>query len=254
MGKAFDRIGGMIRQGGRGLLRLALPPVCPLTGDRVQEYGTLAPTAWTELSFITRPCCVVTGVPFERDFGDGTVSPAALAHPPRYDHARAALHFDGPARRLVHQLKYGDRPELAAMMGHWLVVAGGELLADADRLAPVPLHARRLFKRRFNQSALLAAAVAGRSGVQLDVDLLRRVRPTPSQVGLSRAGRQRNVQGAFHLGPSKSVAGHHIVLVDDVLTSGATVDACAAVLRRAGARRVDVLTLARVVAPQDVPI
>ncbi|WP_422004444.1 ComF family protein [Pyruvatibacter mobilis] len=254
MGKTFDRMGGMVRRGGDGLLRLALPPVCPVTGDRVLEYGTLSPQAWTELTFITRPHCPVTGLPFERDPGDGTVSPAALASPPRYDHARSALLFEGRTRQLVHLLKYADRTELTLMLGRWMAHAGRDLLADADMLAPVPLHAARLVRRRFNQAALLGQALHRLTGVPLEVALLDRVKATRSQVGLSRSARRRNVQGAFGIAPGRRVAGKHIVLVDDVLTSGATAEACAAVLRRAGAARVDVLTLARVVAPQDVPI
>jgi ComF family protein len=181
---------------------------------------------------------------------------------PVYDRARAAMLYDGTARRLVHQLKYSDRMDLAGLMARWMVIAGRELLDGADLLVPVPLHRRRLIWRRFNQAAALANAISRQTAVPADVMLLERSKPTRSQVGLSRAGRRRNVRGAFKLSPKFSsgaagqhaVAGKHIVLIDDVLTSGATVEACAAVLRRAGAAQVDVLTLARVVAPQDATI
>ena len=240
---------------GRGLVAVALPPVCPLTGDRVSVPGTLAPDAWAQLTFITAPLCDVSGVPFEADLGVGAVSAAALARPPTYDRARAALLYDGAARRLVHQLKYSDRMDLAPLLARLMAVAGRDLLAGADMIVPVPLHARRMFGRRFNQAALLARVLGEISGVVSEPDLLERVRPTPSQVGLSRAGRRRNVRGAFRLKQNApDITGRRIVLIDDVLTSGATVEACAAVLKHAGAPRVDVLTAARVVAVQDATI
>lgn len=262
MGKAFQTLGRAtgrsIGQAVRGVVEFALPPVCPITGDRVAEHGTLSPDAWADLSFITRPLCAVTGVPFERDVGTGAISAAASARMPTYDRARAAMLYDGTARRLVHQLKYSDRMDLAGLMARWMVIAGRELLDGADLLVPVPLHRRRLIWRRFNQAAALANAVSRQTTVPADVMLLERSKPTQSQVGLSRAGRRRNVRGAFRLSSAaageRSVAGKHVVLIDDVLTSGATVEACAAVLRRAGAAQVDVLTLARVVAPQDATI
>jgi len=261
MGKAFHAIwtmtGSTALGAGRGVVSFALPPVCPLTGERVAEHGTLSASAWSQLDFITRPLCAVSGVPFERDIGDGAVSPAVAARQPAYDRARAALIYDGTARRLIHQMKYSDRMDLAGLLARWMSIAGSELLDGADMLVPVPLHRRRLIWRRFNQAALLAMTLGRLTGIAMAPQLLERIRPTRSQVGLSRAGRRRNVRGAFRLGADveeRHVAGKHIVLIDDVLTSGATVEACAAVLRRAGAARVDVLTAARVVAPQDATI
>ncbi|MEQ8745853.1 ComF family protein [Pyruvatibacter sp.] len=240
---------------GRGLIAVALPPVCPLTGERVSVPGTLAPAAWSQLTFITAPLCDVSGVPFETDLGVGAISAAAAARPPVYDRARAALLYDGMARRLVHQLKYSDRMDLAPLLARLMAVAGRDLLAGADMIVPVPLHRRRMFARRFNQAALLARVLGEVTGVTSEPDLLERVRPTQSQVGLSRAGRRRNVRGAFRLRQNApDVAGRHIVVIDDVLTSGATVEACAVVLKRAGAARVDVLTAARVVAALDATI
>jgi ComF family protein len=161
------------------------------------------------------------------------------------------VRFDEIARALVHALKYGDRLDLAPMMGRWLCHAGGELLAEADALVPVPLHWRRRWARRFNQSAMLAAAVSAASGVPIAGGALKRVKFTAQQVGLSRAARATNVQGAFRVPPEgkAAVAGRRLVLVDDVLTSGATVEGCAKALLRAGARNVDVLVFARVADP-----
>jgi ComF family protein len=200
------------------------------------------------LSFITRPYCERLGVPFVYDPGPGILSMEAIADPPAYHRARAAVRFDETARALVHALKYGDRLDLAPMMGGWLSRAGRELLADADALVPVPLHWRRRWARRFNQSAILAAAVSTASGVPVASHALKRVKFTAQQVGLSRSARAANVQGAFRVPPEgkAEVAGGRLVLVDDVITSGATVEGCAKALLRAGARNVDVLVFARV--------
>jgi len=179
----------------------------------------------------------------------------AIADPPAYGRARAAVRYDDIARDLVHRLKYGDRLDLATAMGQWMARAGRTLLDDADAVVPVPLHWRRLWGRRFNQAAL-ARVVAADAGVPLLTAALRRARATSQQVGLSRSARAVNVQGAFAVTPAGKAAihGQRLVLVDDVLTSGATVDACTRVLLRAGARNVDVLVFARVVAPARVPI
>jgi ComF family protein len=149
----------------------------------------------------------------------------------------------------VHLLKYGDRLDLAGPLGGWMARAGRELLDDADALVPVPLHWSRLWQRRFNQSAMLARVISARTKVPVADDILVRTRATPPQVGLARKERARNVQGAFAVEKSAriQVKGRKLIVTDDVLTSGATADACARVLRRAGAARVDVLVLARVV-------
>jgi ComF family protein len=158
------------------------------------------------------------------------------------------VRFDEISRALVHGLKYGDRLDLAPMLGRWLSHAGRELLSEADALVPVPLHWRRRWERRFNQSAVLAAAVSSLSGVPVAAGALKRVKATAQQVGLSRSERAANVQGAFRVPPEgkAAVAGRRLILVDDVLTSGATVDGCARALLRAGAANIDVLVFARV--------
>jgi ComF family protein len=180
----------------------------------------------------------------------------AIADPPAYHRARAAVRFDDVARALVHSLKYGDRLDLAPTMGRWMASAGRELLAGADALVPVPLHWRRLWARRFNQSAMLARTISRETGVAVAGAALKRVKATAQQVGLSQAERALNVQGAFRV-PDESkgeVAGRRLVLIDDVLTSGATSDACARALLRAGAKSVDVVVFARVVDAARTPI
>ena len=157
---------------------------------------------------------------------------------------------------MVHALKYQDRTDLAPTMGRWMARAGRDLLEEADVLIPVPLHWRRGWSRRYNQSGALARVIARHSGIPVAPDALRRVRPTQQQVGLSRTDRARNVQGAFKAAADRpaEIHGRRIVLIDDVLTSGATVDACARALLRARAAQVDVLVFARVVDTMKAPI
>lgn len=173
----------------------------------------------------------------------------AIADPPSYGRARAAVRYDDVARALVHALKYGDRMDLAPTMGRWMARAGSELLADADVIVPVPLHWRRLWARRFNQSATLAKIVSEIGGVPASYDALKRIKATPQQVGLSKSERALNVQGAFRVAAEAKagIARRRVLLLDDVLTSGATVESCARALLRAGAGGVDVLVFARVV-------
>jgi ComF family protein len=229
-------------------LDVALPTVCAGCREPVAGNGLCA-GCWAKLSFIAPPFCERLGIPFVYDPGPGVLSMEAIADPPAYAHARAAVRYDDVARTLVHALKYQDRTDLAPTLGGWMARAGAELLGEADVLVPVPLHWRRGWTRRYNQSGALAKVIGKRSGVPFDGDALRRIKPTQQQVGLSRAERARNVQGAFQVTPDRKarVQGRRIILVDDVLTSGATVDACARALLRAGAANVDVLVFARVV-------
>ena len=245
------RVAAVLRASLARVLDVALPQLCAACREPVDGAG-LCPACWSKLSFIAPPYCERLGIPFPFDGGPGLLSMEAIADPPAYGRARAAVRYDDIARTLVHALKYGDRLDLAPTMGRWMANAGRELLADADALVPVPLHWRRQWARRFNQSALLAEVIAqGERPCRSPHGALKRVKATPQQVGLSASPSARtNVQGAFRV-PAEGkaeVAGRRLVLVDDVLTSGATVDACARALLRAGAADVDVLVFARVVA------
>jgi ComF family protein len=234
---------------------VALPRLCPACREPVGDAGLCAP-CWSKLSFIARPYCERLGIPFAYDGGPGLLSMEAIADPPAYQRARAAVRYDDIARTLVHAFKYGDRLDLAPTLGRWMANAGRELLKGADALVPVPLHWRRLWARRFNQSALLAEVVGKAAAIPVAHGALKRIKATPQQVGLTQAERTRNVQGAFRV-PNEGkaeVAGKKLILVDDVLTSGATVDTCARTLLRAGAANVDVLVFARVVAAARPPI
>ncbi len=232
----------------RTLIDLILPPRCLACGIPVIDPETLCAGCWQELTFISAPFCAVCGDPFVYAAPDDTVCADCLRRPPRYDRARSALRYDEASRDLVLAFKHGDRTDSAPAFARWLANAAGGLLDGAPLLVPVPLHRTRLFARRYNQSALLTARLARITGRDWLAVGLARHRRTRSQGRLGPAERRRNVGRAFAVTASgrAAIAGRRVVLVDDVLTTGATVEACAGALRRAGARGVDVLTLARV--------
>ena len=233
-------------------LDLLLPPRCLACGRLVGEAHSLCADCWRAVTFVAPPLCACCGYPFEFDAGEGALCGVCTRDPPPWDRARAAFRYDDRSRGLILAFKYRDRTDAAKAFGQWLCRAGEELLAEADLLVPVPLHWTRLFSRRYNQAALLAAAVSKATGVPSVPTALVRRRRTPSQAGLDRTGRRRNVRGAFAVPVrrAKRLEGRRIVLIDDVLTTGATAGGCIAALREAGAVSVDVLTLARVVVPQ----
>lgn len=231
---------------------VALPPQCLACDRPVAGHGALCGRCWSKLRLIERPYCARLGIPFSYDLGQGALSAEAIADPPPFDRSRAVAVFDDVARQLVHGLKYRDRLELASWMAHWMLRAGGEVVAEAGVVVPVPLHPRRLWWRRANQSALLAKTIAASAAKPFAPAALIRIRATEQQVGLSPDQRDRNVRGAFKVPAAEaaSVAGRRVLLVDDVYTTGATVKASTRALLRAGAVGVDVLVFARVVRGQ----
>lgn len=239
----------LLRSSLRGAIGIVYPPSCIACQTATGEAQALCPACWGGIGFIERPYCERLGTPFAVDLGEGLVSPAAIADPPVFARARAVCRFDGTARELVHRLKYGDRTDLALTLGRMMTQAGRELLPDAGVIVPVPLHRTRLWSRRFNQAAALAQVVARQTGVPFAPLALARVKRTRQQVGLTRAQRAENLQGAFRVpaGTRPRIEGRRILLVDDVLTTGATANAAARALLRAGASAVDLLTFARVV-------
>ncbi len=240
---------GFLRTAGLWAVDRLLPPRCLACRTIAPRDGALCGTCWGGLSFIERPFCACCGLPFEFDVADGAVCGACAARQPAYDAARTVLRYDDASRPLILSFKNGDRMQAGRHFGGWMARAGAELVQRADLVAPVPLHWRRLAVRRYNQSAELARGVAAAGGVELCVDLLRRTRATSSQGGLNRRARRLNVRGAFAVSPRRrpAIQGARILLADDVLTTGATVEAAARTLKRAGAVQVDVLVLARVV-------
>lgn len=245
------KAGRLARVAYREITDLVLPPVCPVCRARLGSAGGLCADCWQSVRFLERPWCERLGTPLPIDLGPGILSAAAVADPPTFARARSAVSYEGAVPDLVHALKYADRTDLAPMLGAWMARVAHELVADADMLVPVPLHWGRLASRRFNQAALLAQEVGRLTGLPVTTNLLLRNRRTPQQVGLGRDERARNMRGAFVVPDSKkaAVAGRRPILVDDVLTTGATLEAATRALLTAGAAAVDVLTLARVVAP-----
>ena len=240
----------------KAVLDIALPTLCVACRDPVDGEGVCA-ECWSKLSFIEPPYCPRLGIPFVYDPGPDMLSMEAIANPPAYQRARAAVRYDEVARTLVHALKYQDRTDLAPAMGRWMARAGRELLDGADMLdsgaaALAPGVASPLQPVRRARRARSSAKAASNSRG----NILQRVRATEQQVGLSRPQRASNVQGAFKVSADRQseIAGRRLVLIDDVLTSGATTDACARALLRAKAAQVDVLVFARVVDTPKAPI
>ncbi len=243
-----------LRRAGVMLLDALLPPHCLTCDAPVASQGTLCATCWRGLHLLTPPHCRRCGVPFlhaGQAVRDG-LCPACFADPPPFDAARAALRYDEGAKRLLLPFKHADRTELAAPLAARMARAAPELLARAELIAPVPLHWRRLAARRYNQALLLARRLAASAGRPCIPDLLRRTRPTPPLGDKGAAERAALLDGAFAVHPRRlhRVRGQRILLVDDVVTSGATVGACARTLLAAGAAAVDVLAAARVPAPR----
>jgi len=230
-------------------LDLVLPPACPGCRSALADSDALCSRCWAEMRFIEPPVCPIYGTPFAYEMGEGIVSAAALADPPPFRRARAAAIYGDVARRLVHQLKYQDRPDLAQVLAMSMRRAGRDLLPDAAIIVPIPLHYWRLWQRRFNQAAVLGLRLSETAGASFDPLVLKRVKPTARQVGLTAAQREENVRGAFRVPREMraKIAGRSVLLVDDVYTSGATAKAATRALLRGGAASVDVLTFARVI-------
>ena len=236
---------------------MVLPPLA-LDGPRagpVQSAG-LTPEVWNRIAFLEAPVCDGCGAPLEFDLGEAARCPACLARRRAFDRARAAVIYDEHSRDLILQLKHADRTDLARLFAGWIARAGRDLFEDADAVVPVPLHPLRLLSRRFNQAAEIARPLAQMTGLAYLPDVVVRRRRTPSQGGKSGSGRRRNVAGAFASPRSawRRIEGKRLVLVDDVLTTGATAEACARVLKAAGAARVDVAAVARVKEIEARPI
>lgn len=231
---------------GRRLLDLVLPPLCLGCGAIVDSTGALCPACFSTMRFVLPPLCVRCGTPLPEALGPHAVCGACAEAPPPWSRARAAFLYDAASRAMVLRFKHADRIDAAPAFARWMLRAGAELLAEAEVVVPVPLHRWRLFARRYNQAALLGARIAKARGLAFAPDALARVRRTVPQGTFDRRARAKNVRDAFAVARPKVIAGKAVVLIDDVLTTGATVGECTRVLLAAGARSVDVLTLARV--------
>lgn len=234
-------------QGLRGAQDLVFPHHA-LDGSGRTATSGLSAGAWSNIRFIDDPVCDSCGLPFDYDMGQGVRCPACEARPRPFARARAACLYDEHSRDLILQFKHADRLDLARLFSLWLGRAAAELTPEADAVVPVPMHPLRLIRRRYNQAAEIARPLARRAGLAYWPGALKRKRAGESQAGKSGSGRRRNVQGAYACarGWEKRIEGKRILLVDDVMTTGATAEACARALTRAGAAAVDVAVIARV--------
>ncbi len=230
-----------------------LPPRCVITGEMVERQGMVAPGAWASLDFIVAPFCRACGFPFEfeveADAEGGALCGPCLEDRPSFESARAALKYNDGSRKMILGFKHADKTHAVKAFVPWLKRTGQDMLARADYLVPVPLHRWRLLSRRYNQAALMAYSLTRETGLTCLPDALFRVRATPSQGYLNAKERHKNVRRAFSFNPryATDIQGKTLVLVDDVYTTGATVKECVKVLLKAGAGKVHILTLARVV-------
>ena len=247
----MQRLAQTARHAGRVLIDALLPPRCLGCGEFVADPGALCSPCWSRLAFLQPPACSCCGLPFEHAGGAAGLCGLCAAARPPFARARAALRYDEGSRALILRFKHADRIDAAPAFARWMTRAGAELIEDCDLLVPVPLHWRRLLRRRYNQAALLSRLIAAASGKRQVPDLLKRRRPAGERERLGHRERRSRVAGAFALCGSRreSVRGRNILLIDDVFTTGATASACAETLLDGGAKAVDVLTLARVVRP-----
>lgn len=236
------------------LLDTIVPALCLGCRRPIVDPRTLCAPCWTTLELISPPICDIMGTPLAFDAGPGARSPELRWNHPLYERARAATVFGPMSRRLVHQLKFQDIPGVAVLMARLMAPRIADVTRGADLLVPMPLHRLRLASRRFNQAVLIADALAPLVGVPVARRAVARVRHTPHQVGLSREARANNLNGAFRVVDRAAFAGRSVVIVDDVLTSGASADALALTLSAAGAARVSVATFARVVGESREPV
>ena len=248
--------GSVARYARDTVIKTIYPPMCVICRKSIDEAGHLCPDCWSQVHFLDGPICHQCGVPFEYPLFEGALCAACHASPPAYARARATFIYNDASKGLILALKHGDRTDLVPVLSNWLTRKAGELAQRDSLLVPVPLHWRRRLTRQFNQSADLARGVHRMIGIDVSLQALERHVHGPSQGALTRQARQRNVAGVFRVRPPavRDIEGRHVILVDDVLTTGATANACARVLLKAGADQVDVLTLARVALPNQVRI
>lgn len=232
----------------RAAIDAIYPPTCSGCAKQLAEPGALCGTCWNNVRFIEKPYCPVLGTPFSTDIGEGMLSARAISNPPAYSRARAAVAYHGLALRFVHGLKFQDRQDNATWMADWMARAAPDLIEDADVIVPIPLHWRRLVLRRFNQSALLAQNIANDGQKSFSPSALKRVKATVSQRGLMAKDRAANLKNSFTVPDDRVMAihGRRVLLIDDVITTGSTIEEATKALLKAGAVNVDVLAFAMV--------
>jgi ComF family protein len=225
------------------LLDAVYPPRCITCTAETEATHGLCPSCWSETPFISGPVCPKCGLPVQEN---GLTCEGCTRHPPDWSSGRAALLYEGAGRRVILSLKHGDRLDSTPALVGWMTVAGRDLIKRADVIVPIPLHWRRLARRSYNQAAELARGVAKRSHTPFAPRALRRRIATPPLKGLNRQERTALLENAIEVVQSDAIANRKVLLIDDVMTSGATLAAASRVLKQSGAAEVDVLVLARV--------
>lgn len=249
MHKALKNVKNLIVKLGTRAVDIILPPRCIITGHYVDNQGMISPEAWSELSFITTPFCTACGIPLAFEVAKGTICASCAQTAPPFDKARSALIYNDDSKSIILRFKHADQTHAVHSFTPWLMRAGHEFMDDSEIIVPVPLHRYRLLKRRYNQAALIGHALARQTGISCIPDMLCRQRPTPSQGHLKFGERRKNVKNAFAVNPyhKQALKGRSVLLIDDVYTTGATIKECTKTLKKNGAGKVYVLTLARVV-------
>ena len=243
-----SRIGAIVRTCARWPLDFALPPRCAGCGTIVADVHSFCAECWRLIEFLGEGGCSSCGIPLQAT-DEGTCA-VCLAKPPRIARTRAAVAYDELSRSLAIRLKYGRKVAIARTMARYMAPLVGR---DPDAvLVPVPLHRTRLWRRGFNQSALVARELSRILGIAADPLAMQRTRRTPPLKGMSPLQRRKTVAGAFKVRDRSVVSGRTVILVDDVLTTGSTADACARTLKRAGASRIELVSWARVVKPSQL--
>lgn len=247
--QVFRRAVTAVNYVGKSVADTILPPLCLACQARIDAHDSLCPACWRNITFIRPPLCDRLGIPLPYDIGGPMISAAAEAEQPDYDRARAVAAFSGPVRDLVHGFKFHDTHNARRLFARWMFEAGSDLFASADILVPVPLARWRLFVRRFNQAQILTAELSRLSGKPANAFALVRIKATRQQARLTRTERRRNVAGAFGVTMSgrSAVAGKNVLLIDDVITTGATLSSAARTLKKAGAAQVDALAIGLVI-------
>ncbi|NCY12444.1 MAG: ComF family protein [Burkholderiaceae bacterium] len=229
------------------LLDMALPPLCLNCDAPVSRNQSLCPDCWKAISFISDPCCQRCGLPFEVPVEAGTLCTDCLTDPPDYTAGRSVFLYDDASKEMILKFKHGDQMHPAIAMGEWLAKAASDFMPQLDVIIPVPLHYWRLWRRRYNQAALLAQKISQFTGKPVDLQVLQRVKPTHSQGHHNRTERHKNMSKAFRVSSSRreQIDGKTVLLVDDVLTTGSTIHSLATTLKQSGAKRVTAWTMFR---------
>ncbi|MFD2206888.1 ComF family protein [Kiloniella antarctica] len=231
-----------------GIVDYALPPVCGNCQEPVLNSNGICGVCWASLTFISDPCCVCCGYPFDYFVKDDVLCGECLRSPKSFDRCRSALSYDDHSKNMIIGFKHADRTYLTKLFTRWIALVGKEILMDVDFISPVPLHPRRLLARRYNQSGLLAQKIAYSHKKVYLPDLLLRTKNTSSQGHLSLINRWKNVRTAFEINPKYAdcIRNKNIILIDDVYTTGATLEACSRVLKKQKVAKINVLVLSRV--------